>query len=271
MKTVRDMLVIDDEPVVLQGVERICRSEGLSVDTADGGRAGLAFLEKHAYRLILCDLMMEDLDGFEFLAESGRRGNHTPVIMTTGYSTLENAVRSLQLGAIDYLAKPFTADELMAMFHRGQNYCALPAESLTMPVPASLFPPLHRLGRVSWAALEPVGTVLIGIDDLFVRTMQGIRSVELVLAGTDLVQGSACATMVSAAGFTHRVLGPLSGQVIETHAAVTADPTLIEKDPYGAGWLYRVLPSNLEYSFRCLATGPDAPNQQPEQRKGESS
>jgi len=271
MKTVRDILVIDDEPVVRQGVERIGRSEGLSVDPADGGRAGLARLEKHAYRLILCDLMMEDLDGFEFLAEAGRRGNHTPVVMTTGYSTVENAVRSLQLGALDYLAKPFTADELMAMIHRGLNVCALPNGSMALPIPAPPFSQTHRLGRVSWAALEPVGTVLVGIDDQFVRTLQGIQGIELLSVGTGLVQGTACATVVSAAGFSHGVLCPVNGQVIETNAGVTANPATIAKDPYGAGWLYRVLPSNLEYSFRCLAQGLDAPDQQPEQRKGKSS
>jgi formate transporter len=119
MKSVRDILVIDDEPVVLQGVERICGSEGLSVDHGGQRAAGLDRLDRHAYRLILCDIMMEDVDGFEFLAEAGRRGNRTPVVMTTGYSTVENAVRSLQRGAIDYLAKPFTADELMAVVRRG--------------------------------------------------------------------------------------------------------------------------------------------------------
>lgn len=271
MKTARDLLVIDDEPVVRQGVERIGRSEGLSVDMAAGGRDGLAQLEKHTYRLILCDLMMEDIDGFEFLAEAGRRGHRTPVVMTTGYSTVEHAVRSLRLGAIDYLAKPFTADELMAMYHRSRNYDVLRAAGPAAPVPASPFPQLHRLGRVSWAALEPVGTVLIGVDDLFVRSLQGIRSVELVPVGTGLVQGTACATVGSAAGFAHGVLGPVNGQVIETHAGVTADPAILERDPYGAGWLYRVLPANLEYSLRCLAAGPDAPEPQPAPRKGESS
>lgn len=263
MKTLRDMLLIDDEPVVLQGVERIGRSEGLSVDTATGGRAGLALLEKCDYRLILCDLMMEDCDGFEFLAEVGRRGHRTPVVMITGYSTVENAVRSLQLGAIDFLAKPFTADELMAMYHRGVNYCALRAAGPAPTVPATPHPQLHRLGRVSWAALEPVGTVLIGADDLFIRTLQGVRSIELAAVGTDMVLGTACATVVSAAGLVHGVLGPVNGQVIEINPKVAADPALLEKDPYGAGWLYRVLPSDLEYSFRCLAPGPDAPEQQP--------
>jgi len=271
MKTLRDILLIDDESVVLQGVQRIGRSEGLSVDTATSGRDGLAQLERHDYRLILCDLMMEGCDGFEFLAEVNRQGRRLPVVMITGYSTVENAVRSLQLGAIDFLAKPFTADELMAMYHRGVNYRALPTACLPPTVPASTHPQLYRLGRVSWAELDTVGTVLIGVDDLFVHTLHGIRSIELATVGTDMVLGTACATAVSAAGLSHGILGPVSGQIIAVNAEVPADPTLIERDPYGAGWLYRVLPSDLEYSLRWLALGPEPPEQKPALRKGELS
>ena len=117
--------MIDDEPVVLQGVERICRGEGLAVDPATGGMAGLKQLERHAYRLILCDIMMEDLDGFGFLAESHRRGNRAPVVLASGYSTGENAIRSLQCGAFDYIAKPFTVDELMAVVRRASQFSTL--------------------------------------------------------------------------------------------------------------------------------------------------
>ncbi len=270
MKTARDILAIDDEPVVLQGVARICGSEHLSVDVAASGRAGLEQLEKSTYRLIVCDIMMGDLDGFAFLAEAGRRGNRAPVIMATGNATVQNAVRSLQCGAMDYLAKPFTADELMAVVSRGLNYEALLAGGAktppeTRPCPAHF----HRLGYVSWAATEPVGTVLIGINELFVRTLPGIRSIELAPVGTELVQGTGCASVVSADGLTHDIMCPVSGQVIEAHAEVVARPTKIEKDPYGAGWLYRILPEDLEFSLRCLTSQRETPDQQNLHRKGE--
>lgn len=255
MKAARDILVIDDEMVVLQGVERICGSEGLSVDAAASGEAGLARLDEHAYRLILCDIMMEDLDGFEFLAEARRRGCHTPVVMTTGYSTVENAVRSLQCGAIDYLPKPFTTDELMAVLRRGLSYGALHAGD-AKPCP----PQFRRLGYVSWARTEPEGTVLIGVNDLFVRTMKGVRSVELLHVGMDLIQGSSCATFVSSDGLAHGVMCPVSGQVIEAHPEAAEHPSTIEEDPYGAGWLYRILPANLEHSLSYLASNADAPS-----------
>jgi len=263
MKTSRDILVIDDEPVVLQGVERICGSEGLSVDSAASGAAGLERLGKHAYRLILCDIMMEDVDGFEFLEKAAGMGNRAPVVMTTGYSTVENAVRSLQCGAIDYLPKPFTADELIAAVRRGMNDSA-PKDARPCP------PQFHRLGYVSWAMTEPEGTVLIGVNDLFVKTMRGVRGVELLTTGTDLVQGTGCATIISADGLSHVVMCPVSGQVIEVHADVAGHPAVLETDPYGAGWLYKVLPSDLEYSLRCLSSQAGSPGRQNEHREGES-
>lgn len=271
MKTGRDILVIDDESVVLQGVGRICGSEGLSVDTATGGGVGLESLGKHAYRMVLCDIMMEDMDGFEFLAESVRRGHHAPVVMTTGYSTGEHAIRSLQCGAIDYLAKPFTADELMAVVRRALNFSSLPAGAAEAPPVSGAHPPhFHRLGCVSWAETKPEGTVLIGVDDLFVRTMQGMRSVELAPVGTNLIQGTACATIMSADGLAHGVMCPVSGQVIEAHTEVAAHPSTLEQDPYGAGWLYRILPSDLDYSLRCLTSRLLSPEQLHQHRKGES-
>jgi CheY-like chemotaxis protein/glycine cleavage system H lipoate-binding protein len=254
MKTLRDILVIDDEPVVLQGVERICGSEGMSVDRASGGQAGLERLETHAYRMILCDIMMEDMGGFEFLAEMVRRGNRAPVVTTTGYTTGENAIRSLQCGAIDYLAKPFTADELMAVVRRALNYGSLQADDPQVLTAHAQPPHFHRLGSVSWAETKPEGTVLIGVNDLFVRTMKGLRSVELSPPGTQLMQGAGCATIISADGLAHIVMCPMSGQVLEAHAEVAAHPSTLEQDPYGAGWLYRILPSDLDYSLRCLTT-----------------
>lgn len=270
MKTFRDILVIDDEPVVLQGVKRICESAGLSVDTAASGRAGLGCLDQATCRLIICDIMMGDLNGFDFLAEAGRRGHRTPVVMTTGNATVQNAVRSLCCGAIDYVAKPFTADELMAVVHRGLNFQALQAAGPEAP-PASRPCPAHfaRLGCVSWAAAEPVGTVLVGASDPFVRTLGGVRTVELLQAGTELVQGTGCATMISMEGFAHGLLCPVSGQVIEAHAEVLARPSILEKDPYGAGWLYRVLPSELEYNLRNLTCQSDGPERMNWHAKGE--
>jgi CheY-like chemotaxis protein/glycine cleavage system H lipoate-binding protein len=252
MKAARDILVIDDEEVVVQGVARICRDEGMTADGAASGREGLDRLRHHAYRLVLCDIMMEELDGFEFMAEARRQGHREPVVMTTGYSTVENAVRALTLGAIDCLAKPFTPDELLAVVRRGMNVGRLETESERRG--ATTCPPrFHRLGCVSWAEVEAEGTVRIGVNDLFVRALGGVRGVDLAPAGTDLAQGRPCAAIASADGLAHGVMCPVSGQVLEANAAAAQDPALIESAPYAEGWLYRIVPSDLNYNLTLLS------------------
>ena len=136
MKTERDILVIDDELMVTQAVVKVCSLEGMTVAAADNATDALRFLEDNNFRLALCDIMMSGLDGFQFLEELNRRGIQTPVVMMTGYSTVENAVRSLtSTGAVDYIAKPFTADELLTVVRRSLRCAALleEAESAGLP------------------------------------------------------------------------------------------------------------------------------------------
>lgn len=261
MSAARDLLVIDDEPVVLAGVSRIGESEGWSVDTAESGRDGLRMLEAGPYRLILCDIMMEGCDGFQFLAEAARRQLATPVIMTTGYSTVEHAVRSLRNGALDFLAKPFTMDELLAVVHRGFAIDRLGADG--RPGATGGCPPAyHRLGRVSWAAPEPEGTVRVGVSDLFLRALGGLQRLTLYPVGSELIQGLTCAEADAPDGLSHHVMGPISGRVLEANPRLLTAPDLLLRDPYGEGWLYRLVPADLAYNLRfleCAAPAPSGP------------
>ena len=116
---VKDILVVDDEQVILDAVVKICSLDDYSVHTAISVHEAFSYLEKNTYSLIICDIMMPEIDGFEFLDELNKRKITSPVIMATGYSTVENAVKSLYNGAIDFIPKPFTADELLNSIKRG--------------------------------------------------------------------------------------------------------------------------------------------------------
>ena len=94
MHSDKNILVIDDEQVVLDAVKKILGSENFNVDESKDATDALKKIDKHKFDLILCDIMMPDIDGFKFLDELNHRKNNTPVIMTTGYSTVENAVNS---------------------------------------------------------------------------------------------------------------------------------------------------------------------------------
>lgn len=260
MKTTRDILVIDDEDVITHAVQRVCMAEGLSVDVADSATAGLARMAQVSYRLVVCDVMMADVDGFGFLAELARRQDRTPVIMSTGMSTMENAVRALNSGAIDFVPKPFTADELVTAVRRALKYSALQDEAMAnsqdeRPDTIAWVPPpaqYYRLGYASWLAAEHDGTVKVGVTDLFLRTLDDIEAVTLSPEGDELLLGASCATVTARDGLEHKVLCPVTGRVVQVNDAVAQAPASMERDPYFEGWMYRVLPSELQYDLKHL-------------------
>jgi DNA-binding NtrC family response regulator len=108
-----DVLVIDDEPVVRDGVRRVLETNGLRVATANDAAAGLSHPALVACRLVLCDLMLPDRSGIEVVQELARRRPGLPVVVITGYATPDHAVRAQEVGAAAFLAKPFEAKELM--------------------------------------------------------------------------------------------------------------------------------------------------------------
>ena len=122
MHSNKNILVIDDEQVILDAVKKILASENFNVEESKDATDALKKIDKQKYDLIICDIMMPDIDGFIFLDELNHRKNDTPVIMTTGYSTVENAVNSLYKGAIDFIPKPFTIEELLNSIFRGIKY-----------------------------------------------------------------------------------------------------------------------------------------------------
>lgn len=255
----RDVLVIDDEPVIAGAVSRICAAEGLTVDSAGSAVEALELLVAGTYRLIVCDIMMTGVDGFGFLAVAARRSPNTPVIMATGYATLDNAVRSLSMGAADFIAKPFTADELLAVVHRALRARRLQEEAAAGGLRETLAfvpcpPKYYRLGNVSWVKEEREGTALIGLSDLFLKTIDGVAGIELSPLNDEAAQGAPCATVTSAAGDRHAVPCPVGGRIVSVNASAKADPASVEKDPYFEGWLYRVVPTDLQGDLKSLVS-----------------
>jgi CheY-like chemotaxis protein/glycine cleavage system H lipoate-binding protein len=253
------LLVIEDEPSVSRAVVMVCDREGLSVTAVDNAAEALEVLERSRFSLILCDIMMQGMDGFRFLEELDRRGRPDPVVMMTGYSTMENAVKSLSMGAIDYIPKPFTADELLTVIRRSLRssmlretaYAAKVECDRTMgfvPSPAGY----HRLGYVSWVKLEDEGTAKIGVSDLFLKSVENIREFELYAVGERLVQGVPCAVATSVDGSSHGIMCPMGGKVLEVNEDALSDAALVEKDPFFRGWLYRILPSNPDSNLKWL-------------------
>jgi len=107
-----DVLVIDDEAAVNNNIRKILAKKGYSVDQAMNKEEALQKIEAKAYRLALLDLKIPGVQGLELLEAIREKSPETLVIIITGYASIETAVESARLGAVDYLPKPFTPDEI---------------------------------------------------------------------------------------------------------------------------------------------------------------
>lgn len=256
----QDILVVDDEQVILDAVQRICTEEGFRVDTALDASVALSKIHARRYNLIICDILMPEMDGFQLLDHLGRKGRTIPVIMASGFATVENAVKSLYAGAIDFIPKPFTADELLSAVRRGLRYGEIQSLRRSRTVPASdtkVFyapcPPKYaRLGYMSWASLDEDGIARIGVTHLFLKTIDRITALELMQHQEEVIQGTVCAQIRGTESLSHSVLAPISGTIIEAHHELAADTSLLEKDPYFNGWIYRLIPRDVEYEMAQL-------------------
>ncbi|MCX6553301.1 MAG: response regulator [Acidobacteria bacterium] len=110
--TGRKVLVVDDEPVVANSVRRTLSRRGFRVDEAFSGNEALNRILNEMYDLVLLDMRMPDSNGLELLPTIKKHRPKLPVVMVTGYASIDTAVEAIQRGASDYVAKPFTPEEL---------------------------------------------------------------------------------------------------------------------------------------------------------------
>jgi two-component system copper resistance phosphate regulon response regulator CusR len=108
------ILVIEDEPRILSFLARGLEAEGFSVDGAADGKAGVDRAVGGAYDLVILDLLLPKLDGFAVLRQLQNRLPELPIVIVSARSELETKLRGFDLGACDYLSKPFSFDELLA-------------------------------------------------------------------------------------------------------------------------------------------------------------
>ena len=260
MKNNYDILVIDDSRVVIDSVVKVGESQGYRVDSAQTANSALSRLNSQSYKMIICDVMMPEMDGFQFLREIRRIGIDTPVIMTTGLSTLQNAVKSLLSGAIGFLPKPFTMGELMSRIRRGFKYAELLGRMKAGEVKDSdvfrrCSENYRRLGHASWMKVEETGIVNVGVVDLFLKTIDAISRIELLDDNDRVYQGNPCARFETESHLVHNLLSPISGKIIARNDKLMEDINLLVQDPYNEGWLYKVIPSNLDSERDLLKPG----------------
>ncbi|WP_438431922.1 response regulator transcription factor [Gorillibacterium sp. sgz500922] len=109
-----EILVVEDEPTLSRLLTYNLGQEGYQVQAVDHGGEGLQLALRHPFDLIILDIMLPGLNGFEVLSQLRRQGSATPVIILTARNAEEEVVQGLRYGADDYITKPFGVAELLA-------------------------------------------------------------------------------------------------------------------------------------------------------------
>ena len=111
------LLVVDDEPNITDLVAMALRYEGFEVDVAATGKAAVEAARSKPSSLMILDVMLPDIDGFEVARQLSLSGHRVPILFLTARDATEDKVRGLTIGGDDYVTKPFSLEELVARVH----------------------------------------------------------------------------------------------------------------------------------------------------------
>jgi two-component system phosphate regulon sensor histidine kinase PhoR len=114
----RKILIVDDEITVCKSIRQALLNPDYDIDMALSGEEALQKDEEKRYEVIIADLMMPGLSGLDLLKALKAKNTQAKVVMVTGYPTMKTTVQAMQIGAFDYLPKPFLPAELRALVTR---------------------------------------------------------------------------------------------------------------------------------------------------------
>lgn len=116
------ILLVDDEPSILNVLTTLLRKQGYEVTPLGGGEEVLEIIKDQKFDLVLTDIRMSPVDGLQVLTSMQEIQPQTPVILLTGYGSVQTAVEAMKGGAFDYVTKPFKVDELLLTVKRALEY-----------------------------------------------------------------------------------------------------------------------------------------------------
>jgi DNA-binding NtrC family response regulator len=126
------LLVVDDEEVIREGMRRILEAEGYRVTTSATGRTAIETIQERDFNVVITDLKMPGMDGIEVLKAIKILQPEVPVIIITGYASVDTAVDAMKNGAFDYIAKPFSSDLIIEKVKKAVDYKISAVENLSV-------------------------------------------------------------------------------------------------------------------------------------------
>jgi len=148
------LLILDDEALFLETLERIFRREGFEVTTTTTGSVAIRHIERHPVDVVLADIVMPGMDGLTFLAHVRGKPDPPEVVMLTAHATIETAVRAMKEGAYDYLQKPAAVDEIEKVVRKAFEHRRLQRENRQLARMLSRHDPYGDLVGTSPAMAE---------------------------------------------------------------------------------------------------------------------
>jgi len=266
------ILAVDDEEIVLSSFRKLLVLAGYAIDTVETGSEALGLIRKNDYDFVFTDLKMPGMDGVEVTKAVKHLRPDIDVIVITGYASIETAVETVQFGAMAYIEKPFTEDELLnfvktALIKRQANLeknmrhkirlikpGTRESESrFELNVPAGVFiSPQH-----AWAKIEPNGTVQIGLDDLVRKIFGKFDHVELPSMAQKVEKGDTLFTL-QYGDYKLQIPSPLSGKVTSVNSEHAEHPEWLTIKPFQLSWMCGIEPSNLATELPDLKIGRDS-------------
>lgn len=263
------ILAVDDEPVILDSFRKILVLAGFSVDTVESGPEALLLARQNDYDFVFTDLKMPEMDGVEVVKSVKHLRPDVDVAVITGFGTIETAVETVAHGAVDYVQKPFTEEELVAFANRLLIKRQARIESQSKPAVHVVSPAIAEAvaGREycvpggsfvspghAWAQIEADGGVCMGIDDFARKALVKVERVELPAKGSHLKRGDVLC-VVRRGDELVRVRSPLTGEVTQVNDRLQAEPGLLMQSPYDSGWVCVVRPADLAGELGGLRIG----------------
>jgi len=210
------ILVVDDDPIVCGSLGELLRFEGYAVETASDGEEALALLEKDSYNLVIADVSMPGVTGFELLKKAKQEHPLTEVILSTAYGTVEHAVEAIKLGAFNYVTKPLVDEEVKVMVGRSLEIQAMKAENENLRQQLDSHLGFHNL---------------VGQDFKMQRIYQLIEAVADTKS-TVLLTGESGTGKTMIARAIHHNSSRRTGPFIEVNCGALPD-TLLESELFG--------------------------------------
>lgn len=266
------ILCVDDEPVILDSFRKILVLDGYCVDTVETGQEALGLIQSRHYDFVFTDLKMPQMDGVEVTKSVKFLRPDIDVVIITGFATVETAVECMKYGAMDYVQKPFTEDELLAFVKKillmrqdriqkqlkPKVHITHLAESkhfktYEFAIPGGVFiSPGH-----CWASMEQDGAVKVGIDDFAKKLIGKIDAIDFPNLGMTIKLGQALFTIKQG---TRSVTfnSPITGKVTKVNIPLKNEIESLDITPYDSNWVCILDADDLDTEIKNLKIGKTA-------------